>query len=72
MIEMQTPSAIPSTGIATTPKNSARGSVATHAVNDIGRGLSGFEAMGRSPIGPQLRTFVVRGGFHLVPGTTPE
>jgi hypothetical protein len=62
IIEMQTPSAIPSTGIATTPKNSARGSVATHAVNDIGRGLSGFEAMGRSPIGPPTTNFLLSEG----------
>jgi len=44
-------SAIASTGVATMPKISARGSAATHSVNGVGRGSSEFAAMGRSPIG---------------------
>ena len=47
---MQTPSEIVSTGIAIIPKISARGSDATHSVKGLGRGSSGFAAMGRSPI----------------------
>ena len=47
---MQMPSAIASTGIATIPNISATGSDATHSVKGLGRGSSGFAAMGRSPI----------------------
>jgi hypothetical protein len=45
------PSAIASTGIATMPKTSASGSLATHSVNGVGRGSSELAVMGRSPIG---------------------
>jgi len=47
---MQTPSAIASTGIATIPNISARGSDATHAVKGLGCVLPGFAATSRSPI----------------------
>ena len=47
---MQTPNAIAIIGIATIPNISARGSDATHSVKGLGRGSSGFAAMGRSPI----------------------
>jgi len=49
-IATQTPSAIASTGIATMPKISARGSAATYGMNGVGRGSSLFAVMGRSPI----------------------
>src|SRR5262249_10559364 len=49
-IAMQTPNAIASIGIVTIPNISARGSDATHSVKGLGRGSSGFAAMGRSPI----------------------
>jgi hypothetical protein len=67
MIAMQTPSATPSTGIATMPKISASGSVATHAMNDIGRGLSGFEAMWVDLQSPPTTNFCRPKGFHMVP-----